>query len=176
VLNEFAKRHSWVDHRAIPPEHYWAELAKYRFLVGLVQPSQTLPKADGGLELLFAIVTADSSMPGGRPRVPPLRVGSMVKVRLLFVGALQIAPRGNGLQAPKFLEAVAVMTIPITKRYACFEDLQMYGFPLVVVDDWEEITPKALAYWWRKLSPRLEEARWLIGHFGLNSLLYGNCA
>jgi len=117
-LSDFTNHTPWAEHRMIPAEHYWPELAKYRFL---------------------------------------------------------IAPRGNGLQAPKFMEALAVMTIPITLRYACFEDLQMYGFPLVVVDDWEEITPKALAYWWKKLSPRLEEARWLVTHYGLNSLLYGDC-
>jgi len=118
ALNELTSKHSWLDHRAIPPEHYWAEMAKYRFL---------------------------------------------------------IAPRGNGLQSPKFLEALSVMTIPITLRYACFEDLQMYGFPIVLVDKWEDITPKALAYWWEQLSPRLEEARWLVSHYALNSLLYGNC-
>jgi len=118
ALSKFIEGHPWVDHRLIPPDHYWLELAKYRFLV---------------------------------------------------------APRGNGIQAPKFAEALAVMTIPITLRYACFEDLQMYGFPLVLVDKWEDITPKALAYWWDVLSPRLEEARWLITHFGVNSLLYGNC-
>jgi len=118
ALNDFAARYDWVEHRMIPADHYWPELAKYRFLM---------------------------------------------------------APRGNGLQAPKFMEALALMTIPITKRYACFEDLQMYGFPLVIVDDWDEITPKALEYWWEKLSPRLEEARWLVTHYGLNSLLYGDC-
>jgi len=37
ALNELTKRHSWLDHRAIPPEHYWAELAKYRFLVRVAQ-------------------------------------------------------------------------------------------------------------------------------------------
>eukprot|EP00958_Prasinococcus_capsulatus_P009374 scaffold911_cov361-Prasinococcus_capsulatus_cf.AAC.16 len=36
------------------------------------------------------------------------------------------------------------MTIPVTKRYTCFEDLQHYGMPMVVVDSWKDLTPKLL--------------------------------
>ena len=51
-----------------------------------------------------------------------------------------IAPKGNGIQSPKFLEALMVFTIPVTKRYGCFEQLQEYGLPIVLVDEWDEIT------------------------------------
>ena len=51
-----------------------------------------------------------------------------------------IAPKGNGIQSPKFLEALMVLTIPVTKRYGCFEQLQEYGLPIVLVDEWSEIT------------------------------------
>jgi len=86
-----------------------------------------------------------------------------------------LAPRGNGVQSPKFLEALLVGTIPITKRYAAFEDLVDYGFPMVLVDEWDEITPKALDQWWVDLSPRLNAARWLATVEGMESLLFGKC-
>ena len=36
----------------------------------------------------------------------------------------------------------------ITKLYAAFEDLVDYDFPMVLVDEWDEITPEALNQWW----------------------------
>ena len=86
-----------------------------------------------------------------------------------------LAPRGNGVQSPKFLEALLVGTIPITKRYAAFEDLVDYGFPMVLVDEWDEITPEALDQWWADLSPRMNAARWLATVEGMESLLFGKC-
>jgi len=55
-----------------------------------------------------------------------------------------IAPKGGGVQSPKFVEALMVQTIPVTKRYTCFEDLQSYGMPMVLVDEWEDLTPELL--------------------------------
>ena len=86
-----------------------------------------------------------------------------------------LAPRGNGVQSPKFMEALLVGTIPITKRYAAFEDLVDYGFPMVLVDEWDDITPKALEQWWEELSPRMIAARWLATVDGMESLLFGEC-
>ena len=86
-----------------------------------------------------------------------------------------LAPRGNGVQSPKFMEALLVGTIPITKRYAAFEDLVDYGFPMVLVDDWDEINPRSLDRWWLELSPRLLAARWLATVEGMESLLFGKC-
>jgi len=96
--------------------------------------------------------------------------GELAKYRFL------LAPRGNGIQAPKFLEALLVGTIPITRSYAAFSDLVDYGFPMVVVDDWQEITPEALERWWKALSPRLTAARWLATVEGVDSLLFGSCS
>ena len=107
-----------VERRMVPPLEYYAELAKYRFLV---------------------------------------------------------APRGKAILSPKFAEALLVMTIPITKRYAAFEDLRDYGFPLVVVDDWTDITQERLDAWWAELSPQLPAARWVATAEGLTSLLEGTC-
>ena len=55
-----------------------------------------------------------------------------------------IAPQGGGVQSPKILEALMVLTIPVTKRLPCFQQLQEYGFPIVLVDDWDDITEELL--------------------------------
>ena len=85
-----------------------------------------------------------------------------------------LAPRGGGLQSPKFLEALLMMVVPITKRYAAFEDLQRYGWPIVLVDSWEEVTPTALEHWWASLSPQLLAGRWIATVEGQRSLLFGD--
>jgi len=95
--------------------------------------------------------------------------GELAKYRFL------IAPNGNGIQSPKFFEAALVMTISITRRYKCFEDLQAYGMPIVVVDKWSDITHERLEKWWTRLKPRLEQARWTATKLGTDSLLFGKC-
>eukprot|EP00958_Prasinococcus_capsulatus_P009267 scaffold909_cov575-Prasinococcus_capsulatus_cf.AAC.6 len=37
-----------------------------------------------------------------------------------------------------------VMTIPVTRSYNCFKQLQQYGMPIVLVDEWADITPALL--------------------------------
>eukprot|EP00958_Prasinococcus_capsulatus_P009890 scaffold957_cov402-Prasinococcus_capsulatus_cf.AAC.11 len=86
-----------------------------------------------------------------------------------------IAPRGNGIQSPKFLEAILVFTIPVTKSYACFEQLQSYGFPIVLVDDWHTITEAFLESEWARLSPSLPKARWIGTNRGVRSLYFQEC-
>ena len=86
-----------------------------------------------------------------------------------------LAPRGGAVLSPKFTEALLVLTIPITKRYACFDDYKAYGWPIVVVDEWDEITPENLERWWAELSPRLLKARWLATKHGMETLLHGEC-
>ena len=95
--------------------------------------------------------------------------GELAKYRFL------VAPFGKAVLSPKFAEALLVMTIPITKRYAAFEDLVAYGWPMVLVDDWEEITADKLEQWWADLSPRLPLARWVATNRGLESLIHGDC-
>jgi hypothetical protein len=46
---------------------------------------------------------------------------------------------------------------------------------MVLVDEWDEITPEALNQWWVDLSPRLNAARWLATVEGMESLLFGKC-
>jgi hypothetical protein len=47
---------------------------------------------------------------------------------------------GNGIQSPKIFEALLTRVIPITLREPAFEDLVSYGFPLLIVDSWYNIT------------------------------------
>ena len=82
-----------------------------------------------------------------------------------------LAPSGQGLFSPKQMEALLMLTIPIVQRgapsaansegntSAWDESVLCYGWPMVVVTRWEEITQEALERWWRELSPRLHAAR-----------------
>jgi len=58
-----------------------------------------------------------------------------------------LAPRGRGVQAPKLAEAWMVKTVPIATKNPCFTDLKDLGYPLVLVDDWAEVTVKNLDSW-----------------------------
>merc|ERR1712217_115674 len=82
-------------------------------------------------------------------------MGELSKYRLL------LNPWGDEIQTPKMVEALLVLTIPIQQRgpSPIYDDLLSYGFPLVVVDEWYEITGDKLDAWWRVLSPRLESFR-----------------
>lgn len=55
-----------------------------------------------------------------------------------------LAPAGQGIQAPKLAEAWLMRTVPIVVRNPCFEDLDRLGFPFVLLNNWEELTPKLL--------------------------------
>jgi len=68
-----------------------------------------------------------------------------------------LSPQGDEIQTPKVVEALLVLTIPITQRgpYRVANDLLRLGFPVVAVDEWDEVTRGSLARWWSELSPRL---------------------
>mmetsp|Transcript_80916 Transcript_80916/g.245517 ORF Transcript_80916/g.245517 Transcript_80916/m.245517 type:complete len:101 (+) Transcript_80916:1007-1309(+) len=72
-----------------------------------------------------------------------------------------LSPLGNGISSTKTCEALLVLTVPIVQRggYPLHDDLAGYGFPIVIVDSWQEVTRGNLALWWEKLSPRLKSFR-----------------
>lgn len=74
-----------------------------------------------------------------------------------------LAPSGHGVQCSKVAEALLVLTVPIVQRVpdgGVWDELRdVYGWPLAIVDRWDEITPQNLRAWWHQLSPRLHEAR-----------------
>mmetsp|Transcript_19505 Transcript_19505/g.52153 ORF Transcript_19505/g.52153 Transcript_19505/m.52153 type:complete len:864 (+) Transcript_19505:115-2706(+) len=80
--------------------------------------------------------------------------------KTLSAHKFMMAPAGCGVQAPKQLEALMVLTIPIHHRaFPAWDDLKSYGFPIVVVSDWSEVTKEATGRWWKELSPRLVSFR-----------------
>ena len=59
-----------------------------------------------------------------------------------------LCPRGNGVQAPKLIEALLLGCLPICTRHTSSAELQSRGMPLVLVDRWEELTPQRLESEW----------------------------
>eukprot|EP00408_Alexandrium_pacificum_P064983 CAMPEP_0171157910 /NCGR_PEP_ID=MMETSP0790-20130122/2216_1 /TAXON_ID=2925 /ORGANISM="Alexandrium catenella, Strain OF101" /LENGTH=645 /DNA_ID=CAMNT_0011622289 /DNA_START=73 /DNA_END=2010 /DNA_ORIENTATION=+ len=70
-----------------------------------------------------------------------------------------LAPSGSGVQSPKVAEALMVLTIPIVDWNPAWEDMVNDGWPMVLVDDWNEITPAKLVQWYAELSPKLHAFR-----------------
>lgn len=72
-----------------------------------------------------------------------------------------LSPLGTSIYSPKTVEALLVLTVPIVQRgpFPVHDELVSYGFPLVVVSSWEEITTTRLEDWWRERSPRLAAFR-----------------
>lgn len=55
-----------------------------------------------------------------------------------------LCPLGNGIQSPKIFENLYMGTIPIMERVPATESLVALGFPLLLVNDWEELSEKRL--------------------------------
>ena len=82
-------------------------------------------------------------------------------------------PTGNGIQSPKATEAMLSGVIPISQRLAkgavrggarhgvaAFDSLLKSGWPMVVVDHWEEVANQTNRdRWWAELSPKLRRMR-----------------
>ena len=67
--------------------------------------------------------------------------------------------QGDGVQSPKWTEAMLALVIPICMRCPAFDDLQSYGFPMVVLDSFDEITAEKLGEWWDLYKDRLVPSR-----------------
>mmetsp|Transcript_23079 Transcript_23079/g.73077 ORF Transcript_23079/g.73077 Transcript_23079/m.73077 type:complete len:450 (+) Transcript_23079:207-1556(+) len=72
-----------------------------------------------------------------------------------------LSPIGSAIQTAKTVEALLVLTVPIIQRmgYALHDELIDMGFPIVLVEEWPEVTSAAVEGWWRATSPRLESFR-----------------
>ncbi len=62
-----------------------------------------------------------------------------------------LSPRGNGLDCHRTWEALILHTIPIAKRSTL--DQLYEGFPVVLVNSWEEVTPENLMHWKQQFVP-----------------------
>jgi len=66
-----------------------------------------------------------------------------------------IAPAGNGIQAPKLAEAWLMHTVPIVTSNPCFRDLHSAGYPLLILNTWEDLTPSALKEYQTNYLPQI---------------------
>ena len=55
-----------------------------------------------------------------------------------------LCPTGQGVQSPKLFEAWLAKAVPVVLPTPAFKDLEAQGFPFVVVQRWEEVTPGLL--------------------------------
>jgi len=70
-----------------------------------------------------------------------------------------INPLGNGIQTAKMVEALLTFCIPICPNVPAYADLKQEGFPIILVNNWNEITIDNLNRWWDELSPKLNDFR-----------------
>jgi hypothetical protein len=67
-----------------------------------------------------------------------------------------LCPLGNGIQSPKIMEALLMGCIPIATRHSTIVELQQRGMPILIVEDWTDITDDLL----RKHYPTLFSRAW----------------
>jgi len=81
--------------------------------------------------------------------------GELSKYRFL------LSPCTEEVQSVRNIEALLVLTIPITQRAGMMvaDDLLRMGFPIVAVQEWAEINVETLRTWWIDLNPRLSSFR-----------------
>jgi hypothetical protein len=53
-------------------------------------------------------------------------------------------PRGNGLDTHRFWESQYLGVVPVVERTVLAEHWSAQGLPVVIVDDWREVTPQRL--------------------------------
>lgn len=73
--------------------------------------------------------------------------------------AFEASPQGNGMDCFRTWEALALGTIPIVRTSSLDRLYREHALPVVIVDDWSEVTEDKLAEWARELVPRLETSR-----------------
>lgn len=107
-------------------------------------------------------------------------VNTSIVPRHLWFDVLQqhsflLCPAGGSLQNGKMIEALLVQTIPIVIRSPAIMDLRCsLGYPLVVVEKWNEVTPERLVHWWQELKPCLDQFRWWLTRVGWAKLVMGD--
>jgi hypothetical protein len=67
-----------------------------------------------------------------------------------------ICPIGNGIQTPKLQESLLTYTIPVVKKHVVYEDLVEWGLPLLVVNNWADITEKLLNDYYDEVYPTVD--------------------
>ena len=70
-----------------------------------------------------------------------------------------MCPTGNGIQSPKLFEAMLARVVPIVTREPAFEDLAAYGFPLLIVDSWFNLSSALLT---RQYDEQYRHTHWTL--------------
>ncbi len=73
--------------------------------------------------------------------------------------AFEASPQGNGMDCFRTWEALALGTIPIVRKSALDRLYTHHDLPVVIVKDWNEVSPERLAQWAEDLVPKLETSR-----------------
>ena len=69
-------------------------------------------------------------------------------------------PAGHGVQSPKWYEALLAGAVPVCLREPAFEALADAGWPMVLVDAWDDVADAAARdRWWASAGPRLAALR-----------------
>jgi hypothetical protein len=122
-----------VLHRAIARQ---AGRPKSR-LVYLHFNTKTHPARPGTWEKLRA------AFPGA-PNEPPPATGYRSYLAELAAHRFCVCPRGNGIDTHRFWECQYLDVVPIVERSTNTEHWQRCGLPLVMIDDWAEVTSEHL--------------------------------
>jgi hypothetical protein len=63
---------------------------------------------------------------------------------LLATHRFAACPRGNGVDTHRVWEALYLGVVPVVERSPCMEHFAGLGLPMVLIDDWREVTPERL--------------------------------
>ena len=93
--------------------------------------------------------------------------------RELLKYKFSLSPEGNGVQSPKLFESMLVQTIPVSNRNPAAVDLQKMGFPIVIVDSWNEVTQEFLNKKYDEMEPLIswDKIRHMISIAGVMNLI-----
>ena len=85
-----------------------------------------------------------------------------------------LAPLGNGIQTPKICECIMCETIPVVTDHVTHRELRdIYGLPLLIVDEWTDITEEFLNEQWDSVYSKVnwnnQKSKFLVKNF--NKLL-----
>jgi hypothetical protein len=93
------------------------------------------------------------------PFVTQQQLGSSEWFEALTHFDFMLCPLGNGIQAPKMVEALLMGCIPIVTRHPSFDELERRGMPILVVDRWDDITEGLLSSAYPKFFPQVMKFR-----------------
>ena len=75
-------------------------------------------------------------------------------IKLLSAHQFSACPRGNGIDTHRLWESLYLGVVPIVERTTLSEHWEGAGLPLVLIDDWREVTPARLRYEAERLETR----------------------